>query len=172
LTPPQSPHTSRAFLTTRRLSTGVSTLGHRLFHTKAGSPTARKRHRDAEEAGNRTVSARPNTSSKGKGRREGICLFIMIHTLTSLELCRVTVTCLILTLRVFSDEFAGLFDHFRVCTYLSGFRDVIRSFRKRFAVSFKYCVPVCCHKTQFLLRKQVMRLPTTIACRELYCCPI
>jgi hypothetical protein len=72
LTPLQSPHTSRAFLTTRLLSTGVSTLGQRLFHAEAGSLTAKKQHRDPEEAGNRTVSARPTASSKGKGRREGM----------------------------------------------------------------------------------------------------
>jgi hypothetical protein len=75
LTPPQSRHTSRAFLSTRRLSTGVSTLGQRLFYTEAGSLAAKKRHRDPEEAGIRTVSARPTASSKGKGRREGLSVY-------------------------------------------------------------------------------------------------
>jgi hypothetical protein len=85
-------------------------------------------------------------------------LFIMMHILTSLELCRVTIPRLILTLGEFVDAFAELFGQSRVCTYVSGFRDVIRSFRKRFAVSFKYCVPIYCYKTQLFLREHVMCL--------------
>jgi hypothetical protein len=42
-----------------------------------------------------------------------------------------TTTCLILTLGEFGDEFAELFDHFRVSSYFSEIRGVIESFRKK-----------------------------------------
>jgi hypothetical protein len=55
----------------------------------------------------------------------------MMRILTSLELCRVTIPRLILTLGEFVDEFAESFDQLPANYCFSEIRGVIKSFRKR-----------------------------------------